>query len=87
MYLKSTKTTNYKPEMKMLHTWYDGMPVQGTRRGIKFSGVIIDSRWTVDGRGTIFTVQLDKEFDSFGNKLSRMEIEPGKNGDTLEAIV
>ena len=71
----------------MNSTWKEGQKVKGKMNGNRdFSGTIIDSRWTRDCRNTIFSILLDEPIDSFGWKLSKIEIVPGQNGDTMEVV-
>lgn len=67
-----------------MKTWKTNQQVSGMFGGrVQYSGRILDSRWTPDGKGTIFTVFLDSPIDSYGRQLGRVEIIPGQNGDTI----
>ena len=69
----------------MNDTWKEGQKVKGMMNGNRdFFGTIIGTRWYGDCRNTIFSILLDEPIDSFGWKLSKIEIVPGQNGDTLE---
>jgi hypothetical protein len=69
----------------MNSTWKEGQKVKGKMNGNRdFFGTIVGSRWSGDRRNTIFSILLDEPIDSFGWKLSKIEIVPGQNGDTME---